>query len=98
MLKKIEVKQVRLGMHIHELCGPWMNHPFWRTKFILTDPADWRRLKESGITELWIDSGKGLDVEAGETQEKVAAAVEKVLVTASIRDELPKQVSFSDEA
>ena len=69
MLKKIAVKQVRLGMHIHELCGPWMNHPFWRTKFILTDPADLRRLMESGITELWIDSVKGLDVEAGETRE-----------------------------
>ncbi|MCX7179353.1 MAG: HD-GYP domain-containing protein [Proteobacteria bacterium] len=97
MLKKIDVKEVRLGMHIHELCGPWMNHPFWRTKFILADPADLRRLTESGITELWIDSGKGLDVEAGETREKVEAAVEKVLVTASIREELPKQQSLSAE-
>ncbi|MFA7281488.1 MAG: HD-GYP domain-containing protein [Sterolibacterium sp.] len=97
MLKKIDVKQVRLGMHIHELCGPWMNHPFWRTKFILTDPADLRRLQESGITELWIDSVKGLDVEAGESREKVEKAVEQVLVTASVREEVPKQVSFSDE-
>ncbi|MBI5923084.1 MAG: HD-GYP domain-containing protein [Betaproteobacteria bacterium] len=97
MLKKINVKQVRLGMHIHELCGPWMNHPFWRTKFILTDPADLRRLQESGITELWIDSVKGLDVEAGESREKVERAVEQVLVTASVREEVPKQVSFSDE-
>ena len=97
MLKKIRVDQVRQGMHIHELCGPWMQHPFWRTKFILTDPEDLRRLQESGITELWIDSAKGLDVTAGESGEKVAAAVERVLGTASVRDELPKQVSLADE-
>lgn len=74
-----------------------MNHPFWRTKFILTDPEDLRRLLESGITELWIDSEKGLDVDKSESEEKVAAAVEKVLVKASVREELPKQVSLSDE-
>jgi hypothetical protein len=42
MLKKIDTAQVRLGMHIHELCGPWMQHPFWRTKFFTTDPEDLR--------------------------------------------------------
>ncbi|TRZ65909.1 MAG: DUF3391 domain-containing protein, partial [Rhodocyclaceae bacterium] len=78
MLKKISVDQVTLGMHIKELCGPWMSHPFWRTKFVLTDPEDIRRLKESSITELWIDSSKGLDVEPGETREKVEAKAEKV--------------------
>jgi len=63
MLKKIHAKQVRLGMHIHELCGPRINHPFWRSKFILTDPADLRRLMESGITELWIDSSKEIPLD-----------------------------------
>jgi hypothetical protein len=32
MLKKINVDRMRLGMLIHELCGPWMNHLFWRTR------------------------------------------------------------------
>ena len=62
MLKKIHVKQLTLGMHIHELCGPWINHPFWRSKFVVTDPEDVRRVQESGVVELWIDSDKGLDV------------------------------------
>ncbi|MDP1958081.1 MAG: DUF3391 domain-containing protein, partial [Rhodocyclaceae bacterium] len=38
MLKKIAVAELTLGMHIHEFCGSWMDHPFWRTKFILKDP------------------------------------------------------------
>ena len=49
-------------MHLHELCGSWMEHPFWRSKFTLTDPEDIRRILESGIAEVWIDTDKGLDV------------------------------------
>ncbi len=64
MLKKIAITELRLGMHVHELCGPWLDHPFWRTKFLLTDPDDIARLLASGITECLIDNAKGLDVAA----------------------------------
>lgn len=97
MQKKIKVEQLCLGMHIHELCGSWMSHPFWRTQFVLKDPDDLRRLRESGIKEVWIDSAKGLDVEEGVRREQVTAAVEKVLNQASNRIELPKQVTLSEE-
>ena len=62
MLKKITVDQVRLGMHLHALEGPWMSHPFWKTKFVVNDPADLRKLLDSAVKEVWIDAGKGLDV------------------------------------
>lgn len=39
-----------------------MNYSFWRTKFVLADLEDLRRLQESGIKELWINSERGLDV------------------------------------
>ncbi|MDO9220747.1 MAG: DUF3391 domain-containing protein, partial [Thiobacillus sp.] len=67
MLKKIQAKNLQLGMHLHELCGSWMEHPFWRSKFTLTDPDDIQRIRASGITEVWIDVVKGLDV-PGETE------------------------------
>ncbi|MGE5336479.1 MAG: HD-GYP domain-containing protein [Gemmatimonadota bacterium] len=50
-------------MHVHELCGAWMAHPFWRTNFSLTDPEDVVRIADSGIREVWIDISRGLDVE-----------------------------------
>lgn len=62
MLKKIAIQDLRLGMHLHELCGPWLDHPFWRAKFLLTDPADIVKLRQSGIEACWIDNAKGLDV------------------------------------
>ncbi len=49
-------------MHLHELCGSWMDHPFWRSQFTLTDPADIQRILDSGITEVWIDISKGIDL------------------------------------
>ena len=61
-LKKVPVDQMRLGMHLHEMCGAWLDHPFWKTKFVLRDPVDLSKLQESGIQECWIDISNGLDV------------------------------------
>jgi HD-GYP domain-containing protein (c-di-GMP phosphodiesterase class II) len=69
MLKKISVDQVRLGMHLHALEGAWMDHPFWKTKFILKDSVDLRRLQGSGVKECWIDNTLGLDVVVAEAPE-----------------------------
>jgi putative nucleotidyltransferase with HDIG domain len=66
MLKRIRVEQLQLGMHIKEFCGSWMEHPFWRSGFVLKDPKDLQRIVTSSIQEVWIDSDKGLDVPAGE--------------------------------
>ena len=48
-LKKIPVQQVRLGMHLHEMCGAWLDHPFWKTKFVIEDVADLEKLQRSSI-------------------------------------------------
>ena len=57
---RLPVRDVTLGMYLHELCGSWMDHPFWRRRFLLEDPEDLRRLRESGVLEVLIDPGKGL--------------------------------------
>lgn len=62
MLKKISLEDVRIGMHLHALDGPWMDHPFWKTRFVLRDPADLAKLRASGLNGVWIDTSKGLDV------------------------------------
>ncbi len=64
MLKKIQVGDVRSGMFIHEICGSWMDHPFWKKSFLLATAEDLKTLKTCGIQELWIDTDKGLDVES----------------------------------
>ncbi|RVU44631.1 HD-GYP domain-containing protein [Rubrivivax rivuli] len=62
MLKKIAVDQLRLGMHLHKLEGRWMDHPFWKTRFVLTSADDLALLRSSPVRECWIDTAQGLDV------------------------------------
>lgn len=77
--KKISAQQLRLGMYVHEFCGSWMEHPFWRSKFLLRTEADLQRVVQSGIKELWIDPSKGCDVEGGVSQAEVREEVEREL-------------------
>ena len=65
MLKRIHIQHLTLGMYLHEFCGSWMDHPFWRAKFLLKDPGDLARIQATAIQEIWIDTDKGLDVAAG---------------------------------
>ena len=67
MLKRISIQHLTLGMYLHEFCGSWMDHPFWRAKFVLKDPKDLARIQSTAIDEVWIDTSKGLDVAAGVT-------------------------------
>lgn len=73
MLKKISVDDLTVGMHLHAFCGSWMDHPFWRTKFVITDEKDIELVRGSIIREVWIDVEKGIDVPAGVACETLSA-------------------------
>ncbi len=62
MLKTISTHQVVIGMHIHALKGAWVDHPFWKTRFLLDDIQDLKKLQASIVKEVVIDTTKGLDV------------------------------------
>jgi HD-GYP domain-containing protein (c-di-GMP phosphodiesterase class II) len=72
MLKKINVADLRLEMFIHEICGSWMDHPFWKKKFLLDSEKNLKILQECGIQEVWIDTDRGLDVEQQDQEEDAA--------------------------
>jgi putative nucleotidyltransferase with HDIG domain len=65
MLKRIQIQDLTLGMYLHEFCGSWMEHPFWRAKFLIKDPHDLARIHATAIHECWIDTDKGVDVAPG---------------------------------
>jgi putative nucleotidyltransferase with HDIG domain len=53
MLKRIPVSALRLGMHLHS---------FWKTKFVIRDPEDLRKLHGSGVATCLIDVELGDDL------------------------------------
>ena len=82
MLKRIAVKDVRMGMFITELCGSWMEHPFFKTKFLLEDSSDLESLIKSGIKEVWINTDKGLDpdeIVSGKTLTDIERETQQIL-------------------
>lgn len=98
MLKKITVDQIKLGMHIQEFCGSWMDHPFWRENFILRDPDDLKAIQTCGIKEVWIDVQKGRDVDvAGPTKQEAEAHIDATLVKIASPQELPAKVAMAEE-
>jgi len=95
MLKKIPVERLCLGMHLQTFCGAWLDHPFWRTKFVLTDAKDIKLILESPIKEVWIDISKGLDISADETSSgTVQVIAEEIPPTPPV---VQKKTSFNDE-
>ena len=96
MLKRIPVADLAVGMYIHELCGAWLDHPFWRSSFLIDNAGMRDRIIASGISEAWIDTRRGLDVAGGETVEEVRAAVEHELLE-SIEEVGPTRVDTEEE-
>ncbi len=80
-------------MYIHEFCGSWMDHPFWRGRFLLNTVEDLRRIHDSDIREVMIDVGKGLDVAAAQvavSEEAQPVELQASPVRASMEDELQR--------
>ncbi|HIC46919.1 MAG TPA: HD-GYP domain-containing protein [Methylophaga aminisulfidivorans] len=68
-IKRIATSELQIGMYIQKLGGSWIQHPFVRSSFLLTEPNDIKRIKEAGIKELWIDDEKGEITEAAEASD-----------------------------
>jgi len=110
MLIRIHVKEAKLGMYIHEVCGSWLEHPFWKSHFLLDSESDLKRLKGSGVTEIWIDDTKGksperksqamTEVEAKASVDAILAVQEEAQHAAEVITELhhsPKKLSVAEE-
>lgn len=103
MLRKIPIQQVRIGMYVHEVCGSWLDHPFWRASFKI---ADARQLKQLAVVkEVIIDTSKGLDVAASgapmELMDDIEVSPTEAVTQAVELDEdetpLAMSVSFQQE-
>ncbi|WP_252273658.1 HD-GYP domain-containing protein [Pseudomonas subflava] len=100
MLKRIPVSDLMVGMYIHEFCGSWMDHPFWKGRFLLDSERDLQRVRESDVAEVWIDVAKGVDVAEGQASQTVAeveAEAERRLQEAAQGSVAPARASLDQE-
>ncbi|QXL83674.1 HD-GYP domain-containing protein [Comamonas sp. NLF-1-9] len=85
MLKRISVDDLALGMFVHEFCGSWMDHPFWRARFVLDSARDLERIRATPIREVIIDTARGKDV-----QRAPADTAGSAPATASVPESAPE--------
>jgi HD-GYP domain-containing protein (c-di-GMP phosphodiesterase class II) len=102
MLKKITTDQLRLGMHVHEVCGSWMDHPFWKSSFRLKSEEQLQQLQKSAVRQVVIDTDKGDDLLALPGDAVAAAArppceLQAQAASPSAHVAPPKPVSMQEE-
>ena len=101
MRKKISVDELVVGMNVTELCGSWMDNPFWRSAFVLSEPKQISALQSSKIREVWIDVEREADLPDqvaprtvqgvhASALEQVAVLEQRPLAPVAIADELAR--------
>lgn len=65
MIKKVPVSQLCVGMYVHDLGGSFLDHSFWRSRFLIQNERKLRRVQESKLDWVLIDTSRGVDVSAG---------------------------------
>lgn len=88
MIKCINIADLSVGMFIHDLNCDWMSHPFLRNRFMITSEAEIRKIADSGIHEVYIDTAKGLDVVHAPTISEVKKQLESEMLEIAV-DETP---------
>jgi len=64
MRRKIDVAELVVGMYLQEFVGKWIDNPFWRKSFLITNARDVALIRSTKVSKVWIDTAKGLDLPA----------------------------------
>jgi HD-GYP domain-containing protein (c-di-GMP phosphodiesterase class II) len=90
MIKKIKVKDLKVGMFVHDFNCNWVKHPFFVNQMKIKDDKVKDKLLQYGIKEILIDIDQGCDV-GGSTVEEIKLDPVKEVVK-------PDKEQKSDEA
>lgn len=100
MLKKISTSQLGHGMYVHQLVGSWLDHPFWKKSFLLTERKQLDLIRRSPVREVWIDTARGGDVPVVVEEPVDDSALATMIMSALVPDDEPvddRATSLADE-
>jgi HD-GYP domain-containing protein (c-di-GMP phosphodiesterase class II) len=79
MIKKIKIQELTTGMWVERFPGSWIERPFWKQSFMLTELKDLQTIRKSGIPILWIDTERGRDTTPTVVAEPLPEVIEDVV-------------------
>lgn len=98
MIRKIAVEDLLPGMHVVDLHKQWLDHSIWRRRFTVRDENHVQKLISEGISEVSIDTDKGIDLPLVETPIAHINRVERRFQSLiEHKKALPRQVSLGEE-
>ena len=64
MLIRVKPDQLKIGMYVDSIEGAWLDHPFWRSRFLIKSAAQLSKLRDSDLAAFIIDDSRGCGVDA----------------------------------
>jgi len=80
MIKKVKTSDLKIGMYVHDLNVPWMKHGFARNYFLLQSERQIEQIIQQGMTDVFIDTAKGLDATDAPTLGEAESALMSKLI------------------
>jgi len=80
VIKKVKTSDLRVGMYVHDLNIPWLEHGFVRSHFLLKSEHQIEKILNANIAEVVIDTERGLDAEHAPTLEEAESALMNTII------------------
>lgn len=96
MIRKLTIDQLLPGMYVVDLHKSWLDHSLWIKRFAVRDEAHIWKLKEEGITEVSIDTARGIDLPPSPIA-RINEVERRIKSLAEIKAEAPRKVSLGEE-
>jgi len=97
MIRQIALSQLVPGMYVVDMHRRWLTHDFWRTRFLVRDSEIIHRMRAAGISEVSIDTGRGLDLPARVSHARLNEIESKYRTLAERIQARPLEVSLEEE-
>ena len=96
MIRKVSIDQLLPGMYVVDLHKRWLDHSIWLKRFKVRDEDHVWKLKDEGITEVSIDTAKGIDLPPTPIA-RINTVEKRIKSLAEIKAEMPHTVSLGEE-
>lgn len=64
MLIRVATDQLQIGMYVATIDGSWLDHSFWRSRFLINSRAQIDKLQDGRVATVVIDDEKGVGLPA----------------------------------
>lgn len=79
-IKKVPVELLCPGMYVCDFNAGWLEHPFLFNRLLISSEAEIADIRRYGITEVLIDTRRGIDLPQAPTLEEISEATTREMV------------------